>query len=107
MAMDLQKKRPVFERVVAGLSGPAIFPLALQTVWSVAGTVDIPVIGCGGVQSWEHAAAMILAGALAVQVGSGLLHSLSLPGEIASGLREYMVREKFGSLAEMTGAGRK
>ncbi|HPJ26069.1 MAG TPA: dihydroorotate dehydrogenase [Synergistaceae bacterium] len=107
MAMDLQKKRPVFERVVAGLSGPAIFPLALQTVWSVAGTVDIPVIGCGGVQSWEHAAAMILAGARAVQVGSGLLHSLSLPGEIASGLREYMVREKFGSLAEMTGAGRK
>ncbi len=107
MAMDLQKKRPVFERVVAGLSGPAIFPLALQTVWSVAGTVDIPVIGCGGVQSWEHAAAMILAGARAVQVGSGFLRNLSLPKEISEGLRAYMLREKFGSLGEMVGAGRK
>ena len=107
MAMDLQKKRPVFERVVAGLSGPAIFPLALQTLWSVAGTVGIPVIGCGGVSCWEHAVAMILAGAGAVQIGSGLLRNLSLPREIASGLREYMARENFGSLAEMVGAGRK
>lgn len=106
MAMDLEKKRPVFQRVTAGLSGPAIFPLALATVWSVAGTVGIPVIGCGGVQSWEHAAAMILAGARAVQVGSGLLRQLSLPGEIARGLQDYMIRQNFRSLTEMVGAGR-
>ncbi|NLD97609.1 MAG: dihydroorotate dehydrogenase, partial [Synergistaceae bacterium] len=55
MAMDIKKKRPAFQRVVAGLSGPAVFPLALRTVWQVCGAVKIPVVGCGGVASWEDA----------------------------------------------------
>ena len=67
MAMDIKKKRPAFQRVVAGLSGPAVFPLALRTVWQVCGAVKIPVVGCGGVASWEDAAAMLLAGAAAVE----------------------------------------
>ncbi len=106
MAMDLEKKRPAFQRVVAGLSGPAIFPLALRTVWAVAGAVTIPVIGCGGISSWEDGAAMLLAGARAIQIGSGLFKDLTLPGKIARGLEEYMKEQGWDSLDSMVGAGR-
>ncbi len=106
LALDLENRRPVFDRTVAGLSGPAIFPLALRLVWEAAGAVNIPVLASGGVCSWEDAAAMILAGASAVELGTGLMADLSLPGKIAQGLKEYMNRQGFGSLKEMRGAAR-
>jgi dihydroorotate dehydrogenase (NAD+) catalytic subunit len=107
LAMDVERRRPVFDRAVAGLSGPAVFPLALRCVWEVRGAVKVPVVGCGGVSGWAEAAAMILAGAAAVEVGTGLLTDLNLPGKIVTGLADYLARQGLGSLAELQGAGRR
>ena len=106
MAMDIKKKRPAFQRVVAGLSGPAVFPLALRTVWQVCGAVKIPVIGCGGVASWEDAAAMLLAGAAAVEVGSALFTDFDLPRKIVAGLSAYLAEQKITAVSGLTGLGR-
>ncbi len=70
MAVDIRSRRPVLGRVIGGLSGPAIKPVALQAVYRVCNTVNIPVIGIGGIASAEDALEFILAGAHAVQVGS-------------------------------------
>ncbi len=107
MAMDLKRKRPAFQRVTAGLSGPAVFPLALLTVWQVCGAVSIPVVGCGGVSRWEDAAAMILAGASAVEVGSALFTDFDLPRKITEGLAGYLAEEGLADLAGLVGLGRK
>lgn len=106
MAMDVKKKRPVFSRVVAGLSGPAVFPLALRTVWEASGAVSIPVVGCGGVSSWEDCAAMILAGASAVEVGSALFGDLALPRKITEGLGEYLAGEGISGVRGLVGLAR-
>ncbi len=106
MAMDIKKKRPVFQRVVAGLSGPAVFPLALRTVWQVCGAVKLPVIGCGGVASWEDATAMLLAGASAVEVGSALFTDFDLPRKIVAGLSTYLAEQKIDTVSGLTGLGR-
>ena len=107
MAMDLKKKRPVFQRVVAGLSGPAVFPLALRTVWQVCGAVDIPVVGCGGVASWEDVAAMLLAGAAAVEVGSALFTDFDLPRTIVEELSDYLAEQKIDGVSGLSGLGRR
>ena len=106
MAMDIKKKRPAFQMVVAGLSGPAVFPLALRTVWQVCGAVKIPVVGCGGVASWEDATAMLLAGASAVEVGAALFTDFELPRKIVAGLSAYLAEQKIDSVSGLTGLGR-
>jgi len=106
MAMDIKKKRPAFQRVVAGLSGPAVFPLALRTVWQVCGAVKLPVIGCGGVASWEDAASMLLAGASAVEVGSALFTDFDLPRKIVAGLSAYLAEQNIDNVSGLTGMGR-
>ena len=106
MAMDIKKKRPAFQRVVAGLSGPAVFPLALRTVWQVCGAVKLPVVGCGGVASWEDATAMLLAGASAVEVGAALFIDFELPRKIVAGLSAYLAEQKIDSVSGLTGLGR-
>ena len=73
LRIDLKTRRPVLANVTGGLSGPAIFPLALRMVWQVSRAVKIPVIGLGGVSSAEDAAEMMLAGAAAVQIGAANL----------------------------------
>ena len=73
LRIDLKTRRPILANTTGGLSGPAIFPLALRMVWQVSQAVKIPVIGLGGVSSAEDAAEMLLAGATAVQVGAANL----------------------------------
>ena len=73
LRIDLKTRRPVLANVTGGLSGPAIFPLALRMVWQVSQAVSIPVIGLGGVSSAEDVAEMMLAGATAVQIGAANL----------------------------------
>ena len=106
MAMDLEQRRPVFDRITAGLSGPAIHPLTLRLVWEVAGAVEIPVLAGGGVTSWEDAAAMILAGAAAVEVGTGLMIDLGLADRIVRGLEDYLSAQGLSSVGELCGLGR-
>ena len=73
MRIDLRTRKPILANVTGGLSGPAIFPLALRMVWQVSQAVSVPVIGLGGVSSAEDVVEMMLAGATAVQVGAANL----------------------------------
>lgn len=73
MRIDLDAKRPLLANRTGGLSGPAVFPVALRMVWDVYEAVRLPIIGCGGVDSAEAAAEMMLAGASAVEVGAANL----------------------------------
>ncbi len=107
MAMDIRERRPAFRRAVAGLSGPAVFPLTLRTVWEVCGAVSIPVVGCGGVSSWEDAVSMLLAGACAVEVGSALFTDFHIPEKIADGLRQYLAESGMERLTDLVGLGRR
>lgn len=107
MAMDLNRKRPVFERTFAGLSGPAVFPLALRMVWQAACLTHLPVIGCGGVTGPEDALAMILAGARAVQVGTGMFVDLEMPSRITSGLKSYLKKNGYAKIQDIVGLARR
>ena len=72
MRIDLKTRRPVLHNNVGGLSGPAVFPVAVRMVWQVASAVKIPVVGMGGISCWQDAIEMMLAGARAVQIGAAL-----------------------------------
>ncbi len=69
-AIDLEKRKPVFNNIFAGLSGPAVRPIALRMVWQAVGAVNIPVVGLGGIATGRDALEFIMAGATAVQVGA-------------------------------------
>ncbi len=83
MDIDLATGRPVFERGVAGLSGPAVLPVALRAVWQVSRAVEIPVLGSGGISSVEDARKFFAAGAAGVQVGTAIFYDPGLPERIA------------------------
>lgn len=106
MAMDMAAGRPAFDRIVAGLSGPAVFPLALRAVWQTASAVKIPVVGCGGVSSASDCAAMMLAGASAVEVGSAFFFDINAGAAICGGLPEFVKRYGAQKLSELTGRAR-
>ncbi|MBN2070484.1 MAG: dihydroorotate dehydrogenase [Candidatus Krumholzibacteriota bacterium] len=82
MDIDISRAKPVFKRVRAGLSGPAIRPVALDAVWRIARTVDIPVIGVGGISSVDDALKFFMAGASGIQVGTALFYDPGLPARI-------------------------
>lgn len=103
MGMNMAVGKPAFARVVAGLSGPAVFPLALRMVWQVCKSVNIPVVGCGGVTTSEDCASMILAGASAVEVGTAFFRNIKAGEEICAGLPELIKRYGFSSLEELRG----
>lgn len=107
MAIDTERGIPVFSRRVAGLSGPAIFPLALRLVWDAAGAVKIPVIGCGGVDGPDSALAMIMAGAGAVEVGAALFSDFKVLERIHNGLHAAVTRWNVSSLSELTARARR
>ena len=82
MDIDCSGERPVFSRVRAGLSGPAILPIALEAVWRTSRAVDIPVFGAGGISTVEDARKFFMAGAEAVQVGTAVFYEPGLPERI-------------------------
>ena len=104
MRIDLKTKRPVIANRTGGVSGPAVFPVALRMVWDVYEAVRIPIIGCGGVSSAEDAAEMMLAGAAAVEVGAANLKDPYACKTIVEKLPG--VCEKLGveRIADLTGA---
>lgn len=107
MAIDIEKRRPVFDNVFAGLSGPAIMPIALRMVYQVCGAVKIPVVGLGGIACAEDAIAFIMAGAAAVQVGTASFANPRACSDIARGMRAWMEKHGVQSLDEIRGCARK
>jgi dihydroorotate dehydrogenase (NAD+) catalytic subunit len=99
LAIDIHTRKPVFDNVTAGLSGPCIKPIALRMVWEVARAVHIPVVGIGGIATWQDALEFIMAGATAVQVGTAtFVHPTAMQG-IVDGLERYCAAEHLTSLS--------
>ncbi len=86
MRIDIRTKKPILHNEMGGLSGPAVFPVALRMVWQVKQAVDLPVIGMGGICTWQDAYEMMLAGADAISVGSALFRDPFTPQKILKGL---------------------
>ena len=106
MRIDLKTKRPVVANVMGGLSGPAVFPLALRMVWQVCEAVSIPVVGMGGVSSAEDVIEMMLAGATAVEVGAANLVDPWACQKIVRDLPRAMEQYGINDLKEIIGGAR-
>ncbi|RKL63781.1 dihydroorotate dehydrogenase [Thermoanaerobacteraceae bacterium SP2] len=104
MAIDINKKKPVFHRTFAGLSGPAVKPIALRMVWEVYKAVKVPIIGMGGITSWQDAVEFILAGASAVAVGTASFVDPLTPLHIIAGFKQYLADQGIKSIGELIGA---
>ncbi|MBQ1251280.1 MAG: dihydroorotate dehydrogenase, partial [Firmicutes bacterium] len=85
-AIDIKTRKPIIANVVAGLSGPAIKPVALRMVYQVSQAVDLPIIGLGGIICWEDAVEFLLAGATGVSVGTGNFVDPSLTMKVIDGI---------------------
>lgn len=103
MRIDLKSRRPVLGSITGGLSGMGLRPVSLALVYQVAQTVDVPIIGVGGIFDAEHAIEYIMAGATAVQVGSANLVGMDAPWQILRGLRDYMDENEVSSLSDLQG----
>ena len=104
MAIDVETRRPALARVVGGLSGPAIRPVAVRMVWQVRQALSIPIVGCGGVWTARDAIEFLLAGATAVQLGTV---NFTHPGrwvEVVEGIAAYLRRHKIARAADLVGA---
>ena len=106
MRIDLKTKKPVVANVMGGLSGPAVFPLALRMVWQVCEAVSIPVVGMGGVSSAEDVIEMMLAGASAVEVGAANLVDPCVCQKIVRDLPRAMEQYGINDLKEIIGGAR-
>ncbi len=103
MRIDLRTRRPVLANRTGGLSGPAVFPVALRMVWDVYEAVKLPIIGCGGVDSAEAAAEMMLAGASAVEIGAANLRNPWACKQIVEDLPAVCGRLGVHHISELTG----
>ena len=102
MRLDLKTRKPVLANVVGGLSGPAVFPVALRMVYQVARAVKIPVVGMGGVSSAEDVLEMLMAGAAAVEIGAANLVDPFACKKIIEQMPAAMDRYGIGTLRELT-----
>lgn len=103
MRIDLRTRRPILHNNTGGLSGPAVFPVAVRMVRDVYQRVKIPVVGLGGIASWEDAAEMMIAGAAAVQVGTATFRDPFAMIKIIEGLEAFAAKNGLGSITELTG----
>ena len=103
LAIDIHKRKPVFDNVYAGLSGPAIKPIALRMVHEVSKNVDIPVMGMGGITSAKDAIEFIMAGSTCIQVGTANFINPKIGLEIIDGIEKFMKAEGIKILDEIRG----
>jgi len=105
MAIDAETQMPVLSNVKGGLSGPAIKPVALRCVYDIfEAEVKVPILGCGGITDWRDAVEFLLAGASAVQVGTGVaLEEPSVFQAINKGLQSYLKKKGYRSVKEIVG----
>ena len=104
MRIDLNTKKPLLANTTGGLSGPAVFPVALRMVWQVYKAVKIPIIGIGGIDSAEKVCEMMLAGATAIEVGAANLRDPLACPKIIRRLPEVLDRYGVKNIADLTGA---
>lgn len=103
MRIDIRSKRPILRNNVGGLSGPAIFPVAVRMVWQTANAVNIPIIGMGGVTTGEDAIELMMAGASAVQVGMACFTDPYAPVKIIDGMEQFLDENGIASVRDIVG----
>ncbi len=103
MAIDIYKRKPVFDNVYAGLSGPAIRPISLRMVHQVAKAVKIPVMGLGGIMTWQDAVEYIMAGASIVQAGTANLVRPEAALDIIDGMERFCEEQGVENIGEIRG----
>ena len=104
MAIDIETLRPKLANITGGLSGPAIKPIALRMVWDASRAVRIPVIGIGGIVNADDAVEFMLAGATAVQIGTGNFLNPRATVEIIEGIQTYLKRKKIHDIKKVIGS---
>lgn len=107
MVIDVEAGRPLLPRGIGGLSGPAIRPIALAMVYEVAGAVDVPIVGVGGIVGAHDAMQFFLAGASAVQIGSACFADPQAPLKVLQGITSWMDRKGMGRLDQLIGLARR
>lgn len=104
IAIDIYARKPILSNKVGGYSGPGVKPVALRAVYDLARTLDIPVIGIGGITTWQDAVEFLLAGASALQIGTAVsLRGWKVFREINEGIERYLREEGFSSVEEIVG----
>jgi dihydroorotate dehydrogenase (NAD+) catalytic subunit len=104
MAIDVETQKPILSNKIGGLSGTPIKPIAIRCVYEISSKFDVPIIGCGGISTWQDAVEFILAGASAVQFGSVLgEHWTEVFAEINDGIKNYMDKNGYSKMSEMIG----
>ena len=103
LAIDIKKKQPVFNNGYAGLSGPAIKPIALRMVNQVCKAVDIPVMGMGGISTWQDAVEFIMAGATVVQIGTATFMKPDKALDVIAGMERYCEENGLRNISEVRG----
>lgn len=103
MRIDIRTRRPILKNNVGGLSGPAVFPVALRMVWQVSTAVNIDVVGMGGITTANDAIEMMMAGAKAIQMGTAIFTDPHAPLKVIDGLEKYMETNNLNSLEEIVG----
>ncbi|PJC50709.1 MAG: dihydroorotate dehydrogenase [Nitrosopumilales archaeon CG_4_9_14_0_2_um_filter_34_16] len=108
IAIDVELQRPILSNKFGGLSGTPIKPIALRCVYEISSQYDIPIIGCGGISTWEDAIEFFLAGASAVQLGSAIGDNwVGVFDDINKGILQYMDRKNYSSIKDMVGLAKK
>ena len=103
MKIDIQQMKPVLGNRVGGLSGPPIFPIAVRCVYDLYNALSIPIIGVGGVSSWQDAIEMHLAGASAIQIGTAVMEDLDIFSKIKQGVKSYLKEKGYRDVSELIG----
>lgn len=104
MAIDIKTQKPVLSTITGGLSGPCVKPVALRMVWQVYNAVKIPVIGMGGISSWEDAIEFILAGSSAIQIGTYNFIDPQISEKVVLGIKEYLDKNNIADIKDLIGA---
>lgn len=104
MRIDINSRRPIIRNNTGGMSGPAVFPIAVRMVWQVYNAVKIPIVGMGGISKWQDAVEMLMAGAAALQIGTVLFNDPYAPIKINEGINQFIRENNIKSLSELTGS---
>lgn len=104
MAIDINRRKPVLSTVTGGLSGPCVKPVALRMVWQTYNAVKIPIIGMGGIASWQDAVEFILAGSSAIQIGTYNFIDPTISEKVVDGIQGYLDQHNISHIKELIGA---
>ena len=108
MAIDVETQRPILSNKFGGLSGTPIKQIALRCVYEISSKYDIPIIGCGGISTWEDAVEFFLAGSCAIQLGSAVGDNwFDVFNDINNGITQYMKKKNYSRIEDMVGLAKK